>query len=225
MSPDWGSFAGGALSATTLLLVVGFLSRSPIHHWLGKDLEDHKADLSKDVERYKATLSRDLEAYKGEIQRQTAEAGVRHEKVQDRLHEVVPETFAAFFGLLAALREFTDVYSTPDRLSDGQSLKNAHDAREKAVDVFNRNVLYFSVESELKAHDFLDAAAKCARARASAVEIAPGEAERAQIDREARRLFTEETEPALREVLDDFQRLLGVNIEPAVSPAAEDAGA
>lgn len=212
MSEFWSGFLRTLAGGGVAVIVLAFLGRELLRQLLIKDLDMARAARDRELEAFKANLSHELEAYKGEIQRQTTEAGVQYEKVQDRLHEVVPETYAAFFGLFVVLRN--RAYSVR------QSGKTAQDAWGIAEGIFHRNVLYFSPESQRKSHAFLQAAAKSAHEWTRAVGSEPSEPARVELTQKLRQLFTEEVEPALNEVFNDFQRLLGVNAGTAAHPAA-----
>ncbi|RYH54099.1 MAG: hypothetical protein EON54_13245, partial [Alcaligenaceae bacterium] len=92
---EWNFFtsalAGGGVTAT-LLLIVGFLGRSQLAHWLNKDLEQMKGRLQQELEAYKVSLIAETERAKAKQAVTTAKALRIADKqfaAIDRLHHAV----------------------------------------------------------------------------------------------------------------------------------------
>lgn len=66
----WDQLADARVTAA-LILVLGFLCRSQVLHWMNRDLEEVKSRYSRQLEEEKALYQRELEAYRTSLIAQT----------------------------------------------------------------------------------------------------------------------------------------------------------
>jgi len=65
------SAIGGTAALAT---IAAFLARSLVQHWLSKDIEDHRNQLSRNADQYKNDLAKELELEKARLARANAQA-------------------------------------------------------------------------------------------------------------------------------------------------------
>jgi hypothetical protein len=205
------SLLTGATGAGLVLAAAVFLGRSVVQQWLARSLAKFQADLAQ-------ANALELEPLKGEIQRQVGESAARHSRLQDRLHEVLPDLFAAIqrycdaTGAFTALSQFHGEGSTEDRLAELKA------ASQGALDAFHRSLLYLPRESAAEVVTFLVAAGASSRDRSSAHAVGTqnpaedGQHRKALLER-ARESFEKEVRTARVNVFMNFQKLLGVDVE------------
>ena len=150
MNSLWLESVALILSPTCAFLVLGFLGRSALNQYLGRRLENHKADLS-------ALADREIEKLKAELRRIAYE----HEVVFGKLHaeraEVLKELHRKVIAFGSAARRF----------ASGRVASNAdeHEELRKEVDItfmafyrfFYENRIFFQRSFCEKVEPMLDA--------------------------------------------------------------------
>jgi len=202
----WQAILTAFGGTAALLLLLGFLARSAIKHFLDKDVEAFKADLkSKETlaaEQFKASLAR---------------ASVEHQATFTRLLDKRAEVIGNLHGRLVDLRttsiKATAVVRWPSDPAPLVQLAEADRIRVDLISYFAKNRIYLPVAACVALDDLLEVMRKKMISFGTFQEVneyAPAEVlqEKQQNWRETFEFFSRELDTPIRELEDAFRTLL-----------------
>ena len=122
-----------ATAASALLLA--YLSRTLLSHWLDKDLASYKANLS-------AAHARALEEYKAAVARASIEHQVRFTRLHDRRARIVARVYAKLDQVHLAMREWTRTMRVGQRRDMSKLRDSTLSARNDFLEYYSRNAIW-----------------------------------------------------------------------------------
>lgn len=122
-----------ATGASAVLLA--YLGRTLLRHWLDKDLESYKANLS-------AEYARGLEQHKASLAPAALEHQVRFTRLHERRARIIARVYAKLDQVSLALREWTRAMHVGQRRDMSKLRDNALTARNDFVEYYWRNAIW-----------------------------------------------------------------------------------
>ena len=116
-------------------VVLAYLSRTLLRHWLDKDLESYKANLS-------AEHTRGLEQHKASLARVSLEHQVRFTRLHDRRARIIARVYAKLDQVHLAMREWTRTMRIGQRRDMSKLRDNALTARNDFLEYYWRNAIW-----------------------------------------------------------------------------------
>jgi hypothetical protein len=204
MSHLWIETAALILSPTCALVVFGFLGRSALNQYLGRRLENHKAELS-------AAASNEIEKLKAELRKITSE----HEIVFSKLHaeraEILKSLYQQALRAATAARSFAAGKGVNNQEDFAKSREALDDALNEFYQAVFRNRIFLSESLVRKIdnllHDIMEPASNIAGGYI--FPIRP-DMERLHARLSDNTKLEEATWRLEEEVAKEFRRLLGV---------------
>lgn len=116
-------------------VLLAYLSRTLLGHWLDKDLESYKAKLS-------AEHARGLEQHKASLARASLERQVRSARLHERRARVIARVYERLDQLHLAIRAWTRTMRIGQRRDMSKLRDGALTARTDFVEYYGRNVIW-----------------------------------------------------------------------------------
>ncbi len=139
---------------------ISWLIKSIITHFLSRDTESYKSQLTRDVENYKIQLNteatKEIEKLKGSLQITAKEHEVRFSKLHEKRAEIISKLYSKLY------QADVSVGALEIRVKDGydetilkEAAQKAHERCLIALRFFEKNRLYLSKELSDKIHQIL----------------------------------------------------------------------
>jgi len=122
-----------ATGASAVLLA--YLGRTLLRHWLDKDLESYKANLS-------AEHARGLEQHKASLARASLEHQVQFTRLHERRAKIIARVYAKLDQFHLAMREWTRSMRIGQRRDMSELRDSALTARNDFVEYYWRNAIW-----------------------------------------------------------------------------------
>lgn len=122
------------LATVASAVVLAYLSRTLLSHWLDKDVAAYKASLS-------AEHSRELEQYKASLRASNEHQG-RFTRLHDRRARIIARVYAKLDQVHLAVREWTRTLRTAQRRDMSKLRDNALSARSDFLEYSSRNTIW-----------------------------------------------------------------------------------
>src|SRR5437870_3294692 len=110
---NWLEIVASTVVQGALIAALAFLGRSIILHWLGKDIELHKARLSAD-----AQLA--IEAFKGELSRESLEHQVRFQALHANQVTAIEDLYVKLVETRYTMEAFVHAWRADNREEFGK---------------------------------------------------------------------------------------------------------
>lgn len=208
-----------ALSATVTTLVIGavaYFGKGAFMHFLARDLEKHKSELSTKLEAERHKLTRDLEQFKRELDAILSERQTRFSLMHQKRAEIIAELYGMIPRAEESLRRMTALMrmESPDKEVENKKKEGERAEAAKAYnalrDYFDRNRLYLGEQAAKRCDELLSHM----KSAFFDFEYAKGFYTQGRQDDkkwvEAAQRMTKDV-PPVREALEkDFRRILGI---------------
>jgi hypothetical protein len=122
-----------ATGASAVLLA--YLSRTLLRHWLDKDLDSYKANLGAEHARW-------LEQHKASLAPASLEHQVRFTRLHERRARIIARVYAKLDQVYLAMREWTRAMHIGQRRDMSKLRDSALTARDDFVEYYWRNVIW-----------------------------------------------------------------------------------
>lgn len=148
MIESWKVILGSLGGSAVLLLLLGWLARSILIHFLSKDFDRFKADLEH-------TTALQLERARSDLQRASLEHEVRFRQLHDKRSLVVNELYSKLVNAVEELEYFFQPVEWSDQPPREDKFKVASSALLELRSYFERNRILFPEDLAAQLHDFI----------------------------------------------------------------------
>ena len=123
------------LATVASAVVLAYLSRTLLSHWLDKDLAAYKANLS-------AAHSRELEQHKASLSHASTERQGRFTRLHDRRARIIARVYGKLDQVHLAVREWTRTLRAGQRRDLSKLRDSALSARNDFLEYYSRNTIW-----------------------------------------------------------------------------------